>query len=79
MTLSFVSITYSGLSDEPSWTTESRKDGEDKRRTIKGWRIVACVCDAAESGDLRRRKTDGEEGADALDLLVSVGVKEVPA
>lgn len=72
-------MTYSGLSDEPSWTTESRNDGEDRRRTIKGWVIAACVCEAAESGGLRRRKTDGEEGADALDLPVSVGVKEVPA
>jgi hypothetical protein len=65
------------LSDEPSWTTESRNEGEDKRNVIKGW-WVGCV--VVVSDNLRRRKTVGvAEDAEDLNRPARVGAKDVPA
>ena len=66
-----------GLSDEPSWMTESRNEGEDKRKVISGW-WVGCV--VAVSGNLRRRRTVGvAEFAEDLNRPARVGAKDVPA
>lgn len=65
------------MSDEPSWTTESRNDGEDKRKVIKGW-WAGCVVEV--SGDLRRRRTVGvAEDAEDLNRPARVGANDVPA
>jgi hypothetical protein len=58
--------------------TESRNDGEDKRKVIKGG-CAGCV-EVAVSGDLKRRRTAGvvEEAGD-LNRPARLGAKDVPA
>ena len=79
--LSWVSMTYKGLSERPSCTTESRKDGEDSLRVMIGG---SSGCGGASDPRRRRDGREDEDGAAGavLGRLLEeekVGVKEVPS